>query len=94
MYYQDLVFQEISEHEVQAAYPLHCGYKVQIILNILDGTHECNLYDSQGNIVDSVEDEDERGVNFFIGISDALIKDIEFFEEAMNENCELVQTGE
>ena len=88
--YKNLVFKEISEYEVQAAYKLEKGYSIQIIKNITEGLHECNLYDSKGNIVDAVEDEDIKGVEFFIEISKDLMCDIEYWDDAINNECELV----
>ena len=93
MMYNNLVFREISEYETQAAFKLEKGYSVQIIRNEIDHLHECNLYDFNGSIIDCVEGEDVPGTEYFLKISIDLIKDIEFWDQAMDDGCELIELG-
>ena len=92
MMYRNLEFQEIDEKISQAAVSLKGDYKIQIIRYDATGNHDCNLYSSQGLILDQVEGEDEEGVMDFIRISEELLVDIEFWDDAIKEECELIQT--
>ena len=87
MEFKDLVFFEIDEHTSQAVVNIKDGYKIQIIKNELSGNSECNLYTPQGSILDSVEDEDQEGVEYFIKISKDLMKDILFWDNAINDDA-------
>ena len=90
MEYKNLIFKEIGDSDSQAVVDLNNGYRIQIIRDDISGNSECNLYTPQGEVLDNVENEDPMGVDYFINESIKLMKDIQFWESAMNDEVVLV----
>ena len=94
MRFEQLIFQEIDDSLHQAVVDLGNGYRIQIILDDVSGNSDCNLYTPQGEILDEVEGEDKKGVEYFIEQSQLLIEDIKFWDESMNDECVLISKEE
>lgn len=91
MEYNKLEFVEIGENQSQAVVKIGSGYRIQIIRDDISGNSECNLYTPQGEILDSVDNEDGKGVEFFISESIKLMDDIEFWETAIGDQVVLIE---
>lgn len=86
-----LIYYEIDEGVSQASVDLGNGYKIQIIMDDVSGNSVCNLYTPQGKILDKTECDSPEEIQDFISISELLMRDIEFWDLAFQEESELVQ---
>lgn len=86
-----LVYYEIDEGVSQASVDLGNGYKIQIIRDDVSGNSVCNLYTPQGSVLDKTECDSPEEIQDFISISELLMRDIEFWDLAFQEEAIMVQ---
>lgn len=87
----EIIYYEIDDNVSQASVDLGGGYKIQIIRDDVSGNSVCNLYTPQGSILDKDECNSPEEIQDFITISEHLMRDIEFWDLALQEEAELVQ---